>query len=330
MTEDESTIDTSEPEEEDQTQEHMSNEVWPRPRLKRKRSQDEAVPSQLQISQHWNNIGAEVPAEKISYLASCMFPSDLDSVLTGSLSVFLSKLKPESPKYHGNDREFMLVAQSVVEQLTLGTDSLPEIARSLDIPYCQPSGGEIKTIEDPLQPIIEHLFPRTQNWNLHQLATIGIEPPDGMDKDSVLSRPSLKESVLMPKPPHSPKRPTGSFCLPTPYTRVRRNQKPIDILGSALHFWEELGLEPAHGAKNILALYIYPAIYSIREGLEAFAAMIGSSYQNCKLGNHVSISNLVGYPKGLVPVLSGNCSVPETAAQLNSLCEKLGKDPYDD
>lgn len=303
--------------------------------LKRKRSPEEAIMSHINTPQRSIVSGAEKSVENLSDPTSSMFSWDSNNDFIGSLAVLLQKLKPETPKYHGNDREFMHVAQSVVEQISLGTNSFSEIARSLENPYCHPSRGEIRATVDPLRTVLQQFFPQSEHWNLQQLATVTREPwepwepLEGIVKDNVPSRPSQKEGILMPKPLSSPNPPTGCFFLSDPYARIRRNQKPIDILGSALHFWEELGLEPAHGAKNILALYIYPAIYSVREGLEAFATMIGNSYQNCKLGMHVSISNLIGYPNGLVPVFGGSGSIAEKAAQLNSLCEKLGKSSTD-
>lgn len=323
-TEGESTTDASDAEDDYMIQEVMNDEVRPLSSLKRKRGQEDSVLSQLDTPQCSHISGAENTPESLSDPATCMFSMEINSVLPESLASSLQNLKPETPKYHGSNREFMQVAQSVIEQLSLGTDSLSDIARSLETPYCQPSGGEFNAIEDPLRLIILQFFPHTEHWNLHRLANIGRDSEAAV-ADNLPSRPSQKESVLTPRTPNSPNPPTGTFLLPTPYARIRRNQKPIDILGSALHFWEELGLEPAHGAKNISALYIYPAIYSISEGLEVFATMIGSSYQNCKLGTHISISDLVGYPKGLVPVLSNNGSVAELSVQLNSLCEKLGK-----
>lgn len=273
---------------------------------------------------------ADHSAETLSDPALCMFLWDLDNDLVGSQAFFLQNLKPETSKYHGNDREFMQVAQSVVEQFSLGTDSLSEIARSLESPYCQSSAEEIKVVKDPLRTVIRQVFHETEQWDLHQLITSERqprEPLEGIVRDNLLPRISQKENILMPKPLSSPSHLNVTFPLSHPYARMRRNQKPIDIAGSALQFWEELSLEPAHGTKNIVALYIYPAIYSVRERLCAFATMVGSSYQNCKLGTHASISNLTGYPNGLVPALSGNGSIAEKAGQLFGLCEKLGITP---
>ena len=335
MTEDESTAENSEAVDDDLVQEAMDDDARLLSSLKRKRSPEAAIISHPNTPQRSNVSGAENSVEILSSPTLCMFSWDSDNDLIGSLAVLLQRLKPETPKYHGNDREFMHVAQSVVEQLSLGTDSFSEIARSLENPYCYPSRGENRVVADPLRTVIQQIFPQSEHWNLHQLATVAREPwepcesPEGSVRDNVLARVVQKEGVSISKSLSSPSSPTGCFLLSSPYARIRRNQKQIDILGSALHFWEELGLEPAHGAKNILALYIYPAMYSVREGLEAFATMIGNSYQNCKLGTHVSISNLIGYPNGLVPVLGSSGNIAENAAQLNSLCEKLGESSFD-
>lgn len=330
-TEDDYVTDVSESVEGDPIEAATNEEVVLLSPLKRKRSSGEAIASHTNTPQSSNISGADLSAETLSDPALCMFSRDLDYDLVGSPAYFLQYLEQETSKYHGNDREFIQVAHSVIEQLTLGTDSLSDIARSLQSPYCQSSTVEIKAVKDPLQAVVRQIFPQSEQWNLHQLVTSEREPREPLErivKDNLLSRMSQKENVLMPKLPSSPSHLSFTFPLSYPFARIRRNQKPVDIAGSALQFWEELGLEPAHGTKNILALYIYPAIYSVRERLCAFATMIGSSYQNCKLGTHESISNLAGYPNGLVPALSGSGSIAEKAAQLNLLCEKLGTAPF--
>ena len=310
----------------------MDEDARPLSPLKRKRSPEEAIASHINTTQRSNISGADSSAKNLSHPALCMFSGGSDSDIVGSLAISLQNLKPETAKYYGNDRTFMQVAQSVVEQLSLGTDSLSEIARSLESPYCHSLAGDIKVVKDPLRTTVRQIFPQTEQWNLHQLITFERQPRDPLERivgDNLLSRTPQKENIMVPKPLSSPTHLNASFPLPSPYARMRRNQKPIDIAGSALNFWEELGLEPAHGIKNILALYIYPAIYPVRDRICAFATMVGSSYQSCKLGTHASISNLAGYPSGLIPALSGNGSIAERAAQLNALCEKLGIAPFD-
>lgn len=329
-TEDDYTTDISESAEDDPIQASPNEEVGLLSPLKRKRSPEEAIASHTNTPRRSNIFGAEFSVETLSDPSFCMFSWDLGSDLVASPAGFLQNLKPETSKYHGNNREFIQVAHSVMDQLSLETDSLTDIARSLESPYCQSSTGEINAVKDPLQKTIQQIFPQSEQWNLHQLITSEREsggPLEAIVKDNSLSRTSQKENVSMPRFPNSPSDLNVSFPLSNPFARIRRNQKPIDIAGSALQFWEELGLEPAHGTKNILALYICPAMSSVRERLCAFATMIGSSYQNCKLGTHESVSDLAEYPNGLVPALSGHGNIAEKAVQLSLLCEKLGTVP---
>ena len=327
-TEEESTTDISESVDDGPWQEATDEDARPLSTLKRKRSPEEGHASHINTPQCSSISGGKSTAEKVADSALYTFSRELDSKLIGFLAPVLQALTPETPKYHGNNRDFMQIAQSVVEQLSLATDFLSDLARNLDEPYGHTSGNEITHCEDPLRTVIPPKFPSTETLNLHQLNVIGRETreaPEGTGRDNVISRIPQKESMLWPKTPTSPHPLTGSFSLSVPHARIRRNQKPIDILGSALHFWEELGLEPAHGSKNILAVYMYPAIHSVREGLQAFATMVGSSYRNCKLGTHESILTLSGYPDGLIPVLGCDGTAAEKAAQLNLHCEKLGE-----
>lgn len=227
-----------------------------------------------------------------------------------------SVLRQQASKHLSSDREFMQIAHLVMEQIALQYRRVSESMEDLDIQ----SAWEVpRFVEDLIVESISRLFPRREQLSFDHFANMG-GILKHLDRENTTTRPTLKE----PKPKSSSKVRTNIIKLPPPYINVRRNQKSIDILSTALHFWEELGLEPAHGAKEALGVCICPASDAARKGAETFLDLVGSSYQSCKLGIHSRASGPDGNLNGLflVPCSDGNHD--ENLEQLGKLCELLG------
>ena len=86
--------------------------------------------------------------------------------------------------------------------------------------------------------------------------------------------------------------------IETLYSSVQRNAAQMDILHSALPFWEEFGLGPVSGPKNINAICVYPDQESLCDPVTTFLHEMGSAYQACNLGEHSLEESLPNYPKG--------------------------------
>ncbi|KAL2049855.1 hypothetical protein ABVK25_009839 [Lepraria finkii] len=136
-----------------------------------------------------------------------------------------------------------------------------------------------------------------------------------------------QQSRRMPKPSYptkpSPATAQALFKLQAPYTCVRRTGTPMDISASALRFWEELSLAPAHGRKNVKAFCIFPAKVDASEDVTTFLNMIKGAYQSCNLGLHDLGACLPDYIDGLVHVPTGEQG-DEELSDLNSACKLLG------
>ena len=135
----------------------------------------------------------------------------------------------------------------------------------------------------------------------------------------------FQQSQRTPKPSYptnlSPVAVQPVFKLQDPYTCVRRTGIQMDISASALRFWEELSLAPAHGSKNIKAFCIVPTKGNASDDVETFLSMIKGAYQSCNLGLHDLGAGLPEYVDGLVHVPVGEDDVVHDLA---SACKILG------
>lgn len=226
------------------------------------------------------------------------------------------------PRYRGKDRAFMQIAEILINQLILQTQPSPEITNFRDLCNCQVPTGAKSEDQYAFRDIIQRIFPLSEQCSLGQYANIereiyetrtyGANPPQ-----------KGKAIILKPKSPETSR--NSLLKLQTPYACVRRNQISIDLLASALQFWEELGLEPSYESKNISAVYIFPRGENMQHGVEMFSRMMGNTYQSCKLGSHIDFFLPIGgYHSGLVPLSLSSKDNFELIRKLGASCEKLG------
>lgn len=116
----------------------------------------------------------------------------------------------------------------------------------------------------------------------------------------------------------------GSVCkLSASHVRVRRGNGLLDIIPSAIPFWETFRLEPFCGEKDILSFCIYPN--NIAEDADNFVERLGQTYTSCNLGKHDWPSGL----NGLIPwgrdLPSDSYSYASLMQMLKTTCVDLGK-----
>ncbi|KAL3475589.1 mediator complex subunit 13 C-terminal-domain-containing protein [Aspergillus californicus] len=158
----------------------------------------------------------------------------------------------------------------------------------------------------------------------------------GLEKLDLNSFVSLQEKNI-PSPPASnaptprqnfQRRETGKGSitkLSPPHLRVRRGKDFLETLPPAVSFWETFGLEPAHGAKDIMAYCIHPNVAA--RAADGFLERLGLLYSSCNLGNHTRGQDSDAYDKGLVrwDAPPSKQSDQHTAMQqLKTICEGLG------
>lgn len=290
---------------------------------KRKRDQEETNEDAANPSFSNNSSKSETKRldGSVSYFHPSMFKPNTDLSYNSVLSTLLRNLQPNFPKYNGSDRRFIQVAQIVVEQLVLHTEFTSELS-CLSLDYSQWNGPILH--EYSSQETMSQLCPRSERCNLKNYFSIEKGVSESVIREIALGRPSQRDQPPNPKPKTLPKVQSDVIKLPAPFTRIQRNQIPMELLAPALYFWEELGLGPSHGEKDVLAICICPAIDSALQGAVIFLDMLGSAYQSCKLGSHKIAPDSIGCCNGMLPASIGDGSFINVMDQLNEICEKLG------
>ena len=254
-------------------------------------------------------------------------PSTSDSGLDVFSSTSINPLiyKSDLLKYAGNDESFIQVAQILADQIILEPANLFRPFTTTMIRYQPIENLARNGIDDPLAQIVPCIFPKHENCNLKDYTALGgVYSDSHFQRGSTLQqgskRPIITQSTRVLKASQK-----NVFKLEAPYTCVRRGGKSVEVCSSALNFWEELGLAPAYGTKEITAFCVFPAQDYIKDGVESFLSMMGSAYHTCKLGSHIQGSLLPEYHKGLVPVTVSGHEVYDTLEEIRRACEKLGK-----
>lgn len=179
-----------------------------------------------------------------------------------------------------------------------------------------------QALQNTVTQFLKAFFPTNKRCNLKEYASLGEKIQANASRDQVL----LHQRAV--KPTHIAGGLIGTgksiFKLESPYTRVRRNGVSTEVSASALSFWEELSLGPAHEAKDIDAFCVCPKTKCIEEGVMAFLGMIKGAYQSCNLGIHDIGSSFTDSSLRIVTVPM-DARKPEVFLQdIAATCEELG------
>lgn len=264
------------------------------------------------------------PARSTSYsLLDLFLPAD--SIQTEDrLLVMSSKAGPDPLIFTGRDKSFIQIAQILVDQIISEPETLfDHFSNTKDSQL--PRIGARARFDDPLPQILPHLFLKHECCDLKGYTALGEIGLDNQLHGSTPARQGPKRPSMVRSLRGLTTSQESVFKLEAPYTCVRRAGTLIEVSSSALSFWEELGLAPASGTKDIAAFCVYPNQEYVQDGVDAFLSMMGNAYQSCKLGTHIQWSLLPEYERGLVPVDITSDVINDVLEAINTTCEKFGK-----
>jgi mediator of RNA polymerase II transcription subunit 13 len=81
-------------------------------------------------------------------------------------------------------------------------------------------------------------------------------------------------------------RSNNPFPIPPPQLEVRRSDTKLSVLPAAIIFWENLGLGPSKGPKDVSAICVYPNFEGVAANSESFLDQMRSTYECSRLGSH--------------------------------------------
>ncbi|KAI9640650.1 hypothetical protein NHQ30_010950 [Ciborinia camelliae] len=99
-----------------------------------------------------------------------------------------------------------------------------------------------------------------------------------------------------------PSKLSNPFPIQPPQLEVRRGDSKLAVLPPAIHFWDNLGLAPFTGNKDVNAICIHPDIVGINENADIFLDQMRGAYESFRFGGHERIvfpgspSSLISYP----------------------------------
>ena len=179
----------------------------------------------------------------------------------------------------------IMMAQILVDQLT--QSSLQHSIFSL------PKGEYVPLLDDDISKELGEAYGTAEHVNLHQLARASGAGNDDVERISKLSDTNIS---------------------------IFREGKPLTALPTILPFWDELGLQPAGGRKNITGICIHPHGSNVRDGCRIFIDRLGETYENCNLGDHTSGMIAGTTNDALVEWSVADNSLPD----LLQTCERVG------
>ena len=224
------------------------------------------------------------------------------------------------PSFIGRGQALIKAAQMIAHQAVSGL--LQSRADSSDEVNLAGQSIPDQSLQHTMTQLLTAFFPINKSCSLKEYASLGERNLSSVSRDQVISN----QRNL--KPTHIAGALTGTgrfiFKLESPYTRVRRNGISTEIAASALSFWEELSLGPAHESKDISAFCVCPKHKCIEEGAMALLNMVKGAYQSCNLGTHDLGASLAEFSERIVTVPMDARSPDKFLQDVAATCEGLG------
>ncbi|KAK0110604.1 mediator of RNA polymerase II transcription subunit 13 [Cadophora gregata f. sp. sojae] len=242
-----------------------------------------------------------------------------------ALTTYFTSLEPDTEPNTLSDLEKIATAQILADQAVSGTFHLPGLNGSDASSLWGRSAGT-KVLLSKLSKAASSCLKDGTICSMRAFLDIqGI--------------PILSQALrLPPRPMPNPRGPNGldtrqnnPFLIIPPQIVVRRSESKLSILPSSVPFWENLGLGPSKGTKDIDAVCVYPNLEGVTAYASTFLDQMRSVYESSRFGSHDRVdSEDIG--SGLLPfavdITSSNkmhhlTTLKETAARLSRTLSAL-------
>jgi mediator of RNA polymerase II transcription subunit 13 len=239
-----------------------------------------------------------------------------------TLQSFLSDI------YTGETTTFIQVAQILADQLRVYStlERLEILSLNLYGDIFPMSEKSYPTqYDDPLRGIISTLFPQSEKCSLETCASTGETYRGIMQSQKAVVRPLQRRIDSARGSSDNMGSSTPIFPIDIPTIQALRGENLMELTATGLQFWDELGLSPSLGPKDIMAFCIYPNTQMVHRGVISFMEQLSMTYQSLRLGTHDwGNGNIKDFTEGFAPVpISYEC-METTASHLDKVCERLG------
>ena len=252
----------------------------------------------------------------LSMSGSQMPPFDGDPA-DWPLTTYFTSPEPDVQSNSLSDVEYIAAAQILADQAVSGTIKLPgPVSRvSNGNQTCHYRASRTRELLQAVTMVAKACFKDITICNMQSFLEIqGI--------------PILNQGLRLPPRPMprgsipDPSRPTNPFSLPPPQLEVRRSDSILSILPSAINFWENLGLGPSKGNKDVCAIGVHPNFEGMAANASAFLDQMRSAYESFRLGSHekVGAKDLIN---SLIPFTLRSSQVSNDSQNLASLKQSM-------
>ena len=225
--------------------------------------------------------------------------------------------------YTGRDAKFIQIAQILADQLVVCSTPGRYDRSHTDVETFTVSLAS--HYDDPLSWVLPAIFPQSETCTVEACASIGEALRGTAPPPKAAIRPPPRKLEPMRATLDSTNSSPFIFYADTPNLRVLRRDKVMELSATGLQFWEELGLSPSLGPKDVTGFCIYPAADMVHRGVESFMDVLSITYQSLRLGIHDwGCGSSDEFYDGLVPFTLNHESMEITTSTIDASCERLG------
>jgi mediator of RNA polymerase II transcription subunit 13 len=198
-----------------------------------------------------------------------------------SLTTYFTSPEPDIQSNALSDLERIATAQILADQAVSGTLQLPK-ASATETPFSSSTPFTTRELMSSVTKAAKSCLREIHSCTMRSFLEIqGI--------------PVLNQGLrLPPRPIVNPRGPNSvdalrlnnPFPIPPPQLEVRRSESKLSVLPAAISFWENLGLGPSKGPKDVNAICIYPHFDGVAANADIFLDQMRSVYESSRLGSH--------------------------------------------
>ena len=292
--------------------------------VKRKRETSEVGDSDLLSSKSFVQYASDGNIVNETHLLNQLIAQSSSLSFTCLTDMLQHTTKSNVHLYSDDAQSFIQLAQVVSEQIAAEAQLLSEYSSFIKDELTQSSYQASSRYNDALQYTIPKTFPSSERCDFVSYASFAYATGSNSSSNIAPHHPLRKQDKFKESQGQGKIR-RLIFEIPCPNVLTRRGDTLIEISAIALSYWEELGLGPCAGPKDVNALCIFPESQMLWRGAKNFLQSVSGTYQSLRLGSHVCYSQIGSFVDGLVPVQLVGPTVEEHIKRIDQLCERLGK-----
>lgn len=215
------------------------------------------------------------------------------------------------------DQEFVAIAQILVNQAVSATFQLfipPKISKQQEAKQIVSTRRMMRCITEAAKVY----FNDVSVCNFRNFLDI-----QGIHVSNQVLRLPPRPNTNLKLPPGANDRSNNIYIIPPPRVQVRRAESSFWVFPTAVTYWENIGLAPSAGPKNIEAVCVYPNSEGMDLNSSIFLDRMRSIYESYRFGSHQRIlsqdinDGLVSFSVGdLEQKISNSAPLRETLGKL--------------